>query len=130
MQKQKGMTLIGMLLTVVVVVISLVVVMRIIPVYLQYYSIYQSIKSLNTTPASSLSEDPTVNVMVLKSSLVKRLDINGVDAIDEKAFTILPNGPNKYKVTLKYQVIRSLVYNINLLFIFDDVIEVIPASEI
>lgn len=124
MGKQQGMTLIGMLFTMVVVVMVGVVIMRIIPVYIQHYAIVQSIKGLSSTSMTSLTGDPLTDVTYLRNSLDKRFDINGVEQLKPEQITIVPNGANKYKVKLKYQVIKSLVYNMSLLFYFNDVIEV------
>ena len=129
MRKQKGMTFIGMLFTIVVLVMAAVVVMRVIPVYLQYYSVLKSIKGLNSIPPSSLTGDPVADVDVLKSTLDKRLDVNDVDAFKENQLTIEPIGANKFRVKLKYQVIKPLVYNISLLFDFAHTEEVVTGSE-
>lgn len=129
MQKQQGMTLIGMLLTMAVVVLAAVVVMRIVPVVIQHYSIVTSIKSLAQTPASSLTGDPVSDVAVLRDSLSKRLDINGLEDLKPDELVITPDGANKFKIQLKYQVIRPLVYNMSLLFNFNSTIEVVVGSE-
>lgn len=129
MRKQLGITLIGMLLTIVVIVMAAVVVMRVVPVVIQYYSIVTSIKSLNQTPASSLTGDPVTDVTTLRASLTKRLDINGLEDLKPDELVITPDGPNKFKVVLKYQVTRPLVYNVSLLFQFDRTIEVVVGSE-
>lgn len=129
MRKQQGMTLIGMLLTVVVVVMAAVVVMRLVPVYLEHYEIVQSIKSLNTVNASSLSGDPLADTIVLRSDLIKRLDINGISDLKENEVTFTPNGEHRFKVRLKYQAVRYLAYNVNLMINFDDTYEVVAGSE-
>ena len=129
MRKQNGMTLIGMLLTVVVVAMAAIVVMRIVPVYLQYYTILESIKGLNSTPSSSLTGDAFSDVQELKKSLTKRLDINGVEDLRDDQIVISPDGENKFTVKIKYQVVRPLVYNISLLFDFDHTEEVVAGSE-
>lgn len=129
MYKQKGMTFIGMLFTVVVIIMAATIVMRVVPVYLQYYSIIKSIKGLNEVSPSSLTGDPLVDVNALKSSLDKRLDINGVESLKGNQLMIEPIGANKFRVKLKYQVIKPLVYNISLLFDFDHTEEVITGSE-
>ncbi len=129
MHKQKGMTFIGMLFTVAVIVMAATVIMRVIPVYMQYYSIIKSIKGLNTLSPSALTGDPMADVNVLKSTVDRRLDINGVDSLKGNQLMIEPIGANKFKVKLKYQVIKPLVYNISLLFDFDHTEEVVTGSE-
>jgi hypothetical protein len=129
MQKQQGMTLIGMLLSVAVLVMAAVVVMRLVPVYIQHYEIVQSIKSLNTVPVSSLSGDPLADVEALRSSLNKHLEINGVDYLKNNEVIFTPNGEHRFQVRLKYQAIRFLAYNISLLVNFDNTYEVVAGSE-
>lgn len=130
MQKQQGMTFIGMLMTVAVVVMVGIVVMRIVPVYLQHYSIVQSIKALNSTSKSTLTGDPMSDATALRASITKRLDINSLQDLKPNELTITPvEGGEKYLFKLDYQVIRPLVYNISLMFDFKDTIEVKPGSE-
>lgn len=127
MQKQKGMTLIGMLLTMAIVVVVGIVVMRVVPVYIQYYSIVQSIKALNST--QGLIGDPLSDANTLRASVTKRLDINGIEDLKAKELVIVPGEAGKYLVKINYQVTRPLVYNMSLLFDFKNEIEVKPGSE-
>lgn len=129
MRKQQGITLIGMLFTMAVVVMTAVIVMRVVPVVIQYYSIVTAIKSLNQTPVSSLSGDPMTDVTTLRTHLTKRLDINGIEDLQPGQLVITPDVDNQFKITLKYQVTRPLVYNVSLLFEFNRIIEVVVGSE-
>lgn len=129
MKNQKGMTLIGMLMTVALLVMVGIIIMRIVPVYMENYSIVNSIKSLNTTPIASLSGDPLADIAVLKRSLNKRLDINSIDDLKDNQILMSPDGEHKFKAHLKYQVVRPLVYNMSLLFDFDETYEVVAGSE-
>jgi hypothetical protein len=127
--KQQGMTFVGMLLTMTVVIVAALLIMRAVPVYIQYYSILESIKELNTVPVSSLTGDAYSDVEVLRGSLNKHLEINGLDNLKPDQLAIVPDGTNKFRVTLKYQVIKPLLYNINLLFDFNKIEEVTVGSE-
>ncbi|MDI1353155.1 MAG: DUF4845 domain-containing protein [bacterium] len=110
MQKQKGMTVIGMLVTVLAVLMAAIVVMRVIPVYIQHYSVVKAIKALNETPVANLTGDPASNVGVLRRDIEKRLDINGLEYFKENQLAIVPTEQeNKYRVVLKYQVIKPLI---------------------
>ena len=129
MRKQQGMTLIGMLLSVIAVVFGGIIVIRIVPVYLQHYSIIQSITSLNSIPVSSLSGDADMDVRVLQTSLFKRLDMNRVEHFNENKLVISNEGERKFIVKLKYQIIKHLIFNVSLLFDFDNTKEVIAGSE-
>jgi hypothetical protein len=129
MNAQRGMTLIGMLLTMAIVVFGGLVVMQTVPVYLQYYSIKQSIKALSSVPASALSGDSFMDAQFLRGSLNKRLDISGINSIKEEQIKVIPLSLNRFKVSLKYQVINPLMYHANLLFDFDETYEVKVGSE-
>ena len=129
MNAQRGMTLIGMLLTMAVVVLGGLVFMQTVPVYLQYYSIKQSIKTLSEVPPSSLSGDSLMDAQFLRDSLSKRLDISGISSIKEDQIKVIPLALNRFKVSVKYQVINPLIYHANLLFDFDETYEVKVGSE-
>lgn len=129
MKKQQGMTFIGMLLTMVAVIMAAILIMRAVPVYLQYYSIIQSVKGLNSVPVTILTGDSYGDVEVLKRSLNKHFEINGLDNLKENQLVIVPNGEKKFTVKLKYQVIRPLLYNVSLLFDFNHTQEVVAGSE-
>ncbi|KTD11761.1 transmembrane protein [Legionella gratiana] len=129
MHKQQGMTFIGVLLTIVAIVMAATVIMRVIPVYLQYYSIIKSVDELNAIPIASLTGDSMQDINELRSVLDKHLDINGIKSLNGNQLTIEPIGTNKFMVRLKYQVIKPLVYNVSLLFDFNHTEEVVPGSE-
>lgn len=118
MQKSQGMTLIGMLLTMAVVVISGITIMRIVPVYIENFEVTSSIRALNTLPATDFSADPAANAAILRSRLVNQFDVNSIDSILPDQINIEPVGENKFKISLKYQVIKPLIANIKLLFDF------------
>ncbi len=123
MRKNQGMTLVGMLLTMAVVVIAGILVMRIVPVYLQHYSVTSSINALKKVPATEFSADPAANARMLKDRLMKQLYINSVELPPEQ-IRIVPNGRGNFLVSVKYQVTKPLVYNMSLLFDFDESHEV------
>lgn len=129
MSKQNGMTLIGMLFVVAVVIMLGIVSLRVVPVYFQHYSIVQSIKTLNSTSSASLTGDQLADVDMMKKNIEKRLDVNGIYDFKMENVEFTPLEGNKYLVKLKYHMVRPLVYNVSLMFEFNDSIEVHPGSE-
>ena len=119
MHKHKGITLIGMLLTMAVVIMAGVVVMRIVPVYLEHYEVITSIKALNSLPPTEFSADPASNATVLKTKLLNQLYVNSIESIPADQIILTPIGENKFKLSIKYQATRPLVANISLLFNFE-----------
>ncbi|AHE66499.1 hypothetical protein Loa_00940 [Legionella oakridgensis ATCC 33761 = DSM 21215] len=84
MHRQQGMTLIGMVLTMAIVIIVGVVLMRVVSVYIQHYSVTNSISALNRIPRSELSVDPSTTAQILKDRLLNQLYVNGIDIPQEK----------------------------------------------
>ncbi len=129
MHKHQGMTLIGMLLTMAVVVIAGIVVMRVVPVYLEHYEVLSSMKALNTLPSTDFSADPSLNANILRTKLLNQLYVNSIESIAPEQIKMTPDGQGNFKVSIKYQVIRPLVANVSLLFDFDASQEVKISAE-
>ena len=123
MYNQKGMTLIGLLLTVVIIVFLGILVMRVVPVYIQNYEIKRSLASLNNLDPSQFSSDPMANVSVLKTRLINQLDLESIGFIKPEQISITPSDGN-YLVKLKYSVIKPLIANVSLMFDFEESEEV------
>ncbi len=123
MRRDQGMTFIGMLLTMAVIIIVAITVMRIIPVYIENYSVKKSISALQRIPAADVPEDPVLATGMLHDKLVNQLYVNEIEFPDDN-IKIAPNGEGKYKITIKYQVIKHLVSNMSLLFDFEETQEV------
>lgn len=118
MRKYQGITLIGMLLTMAIVIIAGVVAMRIVPVYIQYYEVKTSLQALDQIPSTEFSTDPAANSGILKTKLLNQLYVNSIESITAEQIVIQPNGENKFKISVKYRVTKPLVANISLLFDF------------
>ena len=129
MQRFRGMTLIGMLLTMAIVICAGIVVMRVVPVYLSQYELVTSIKALNTLPATEFTTDPASNAHVLRTKLLNQLYVNSIESIAPEQIVITPAGENIFQLSIKYQVIRPLVGNVSLLFDFDTSQEVKVSAE-
>lgn len=119
MRTTRGMTLIGMLLTMAIVIFAGIVVMRVVPVYLAQYEIVTSIKALNTLPSTEFTTDPASNAHVLRTKLLNQLYVNSIESITPEQIIITPNGENAFQLSIKYQVIRPLIANVSLLFDFN-----------
>ncbi|STX51889.1 transmembrane protein [Legionella busanensis] len=120
MNKEKGITLIGFLLIAVVIVFVGILVMRVVPVYIQNYEVKNSIKALG-----NIKGDETIDAGSLKQKLMNQLYINGINDIPAENINVTPTDQeNRYLVTVKYDVIRPIISNINLLFNFNESQEV------
>ena len=119
MHKHKGMTLIGMLLSMAVVIMTGIVVVRVVPVYLEYYELTSSMRALNSLPATDFSTDPMVNASMLRSKLLNQLYINSIEYITPEQIKMTPDDQGNFQIGVKYQTIRPLIANVSLLFDFD-----------
>ncbi|KTD47255.1 transmembrane protein [Legionella rubrilucens] len=124
MRKQQGLTLIGMLFTVIVVCIAGLVIMRVVPVYIQHFEVKRSISALENIDAAEFSTDTAANAMVLRKRLANQFTINGLDDIKLDEVNIVPDGRGNFNINVKYTVVRPLFYNISLMFNFDETKEV------
>ncbi|KTC99404.1 DUF4845 domain-containing protein [Legionella erythra] len=124
MRKQQGITLIGMLFTVIVVCIAGLVIMRVVPVYIQHFEVKRSISALENIDAAEFSTDTAANAMVLRKRLANQFTINGLDEIKLDEVNIVPDGQGNFNINVKYTVVRPLFYNISLMFNFDETKEV------
>lgn len=124
MHKQKGFTVIGMLVFILSLVMVVILITRVMPAYLDDYQVKNSIRSLRDLDASFFSDDPMTNVSVLKSKLIAQLDINGVKDIKNDQIQVTPGDQGKYLVKVKYTVIKPLLYNVSLMFDFDEAEEI------
>lgn len=122
--KQKGITVVGLLVLILSILFVTILITRVVPAYINAYEVQNSIKALRSMDGSFFSEDPMTNVTVLKSKLLAQLDINGVKDITTEQIKIVPGDDNKYLVTVKYTVIKPLFYNISLMFDFNEVEEI------
>ncbi len=129
MRKQQGLTLIGMLLTMAIVIITGIVIMRVVPVYKSHYEVTSSLKALNNLPANAFSTDPAANANILREKLLNQFLVNSITSISPEQIIIEPTDEGKFNISIKYQVILPLVANVRLLFDFDTSQEVKVGAE-
>lgn len=80
--------------------------MKIVPMYLQYFSVKSAMDSLKTESFSSSDE--------IQQALNKKLDIDYVEHMDKSDFTIKQIGQDKYRVSLDYYHDQLLIGNLSL----------------
>jgi hypothetical protein len=124
MRKQNGFTVFNLLVLIFCLAVIVILITRVVPAYVDQYQVKNSIKSLREVDSSFFSEDPMTNVSVLRSKLVTQLDINGVKDIKNDQIQIVPGDEGKFLVRIKYTVIKPLLYNVSLMFDFDEAEEI------
>ena len=129
MKKNNGMTLIGMLFTTILVCMAALVVMKVAPVYLKYYEVLSSLSSLSKIPKTDFTSDAALDAKALNSKFFNELYVNGIQDITQDQITIQPNPNGIFVISVTYQVITPLMYNVSLLFNFSASQEVKTSAE-
>jgi len=112
-KNQRGMTAIGWLLVLVLVLVFAIVFIKLVPVYIDGYKTYSSLASLEEDN-SAHGKSP----LEIRKMLMKRLDINMVTDVgkDDITFTRDRNGT---KVEVDYEVRRQLFGNMYVVIVFN-----------
>ena len=111
--KQRGITLLGFILVLIVLAIFAVIAMNLFPVYNEAFSVKTSMESVARQPGAS-----NQNITQLQRSLQKFLDINSVSNVDAKqAQLVRDKGGNQ--LSMVYEVRKPLVYNLDFVAKFD-----------
>ncbi|GBE09564.1 hypothetical protein BMS3Bbin12_00715 [bacterium BMS3Bbin12] len=113
MQGQRGMTLIGWMLVLAIGGFFLVLAVRLVPVYLEYFSVASSVDSLKDEPAI-VKKSPDK----LRDLLGRRFDVNDVEHVTPKDVRIERQG-EQTTVDVKYQVQVPVMGNVDALVRFD-----------
>ena len=119
---QKGASFFGWLAVIALLVFGMVIAMKLVPIYMDHYSLRNIITTVN--------EDPNVKVNSLRdlnSYIEKGMQLNSIrDIKAEDAITTTQSGQNAYTVVLKYEVRAPLLNTVDLLVHFDETFIVRP----
>ncbi len=111
--KQAGITLIGFLLILMVVGFFAFLVMRLFPVYTEYYGLRQAMKAVAAEPG--IATKPPEQV---KASLDRKLYISYVTSVKRNNVRVTRQGGN-YLLNVRYEVRGPLLYNLEFIATFD-----------
>ncbi len=111
--RQNGMTSMGMVLTVISIGFILLMAMRIIPMYLDHYSIAGSISSMATDPELVGMSAPDI-----RRRLQRRFEVNSIRSVSSRDAKIKRvNGGNE--IRLNYEARATLFGNLDVIARFD-----------
>ncbi|MFN3580110.1 MAG: DUF4845 domain-containing protein [Pseudomonas sp.] len=113
---QKGMSFFGWLAVIALIVFGLVIAMKLIPIYMDHYTLRKIVTEVN--------DDPTLKINSLRAfndHIYKGMQINSIRDIDAKeAITITASGADAYTVVIKYEVRSPVLQTVDLLVHFDE----------
>lgn len=108
---QRGLSMIGFLFVAVVIIVVAIVGFRMVPSYVEYYSIQSAVeKSLRDAP------DPTA--AVVKKSFEKYVAADYIDSVTASDLTVVKEG-NVVTASVAWQKQLHMVGNVSLLLDFD-----------
>lgn len=109
---QKGMTLIGMIIVLAVLGIFGYCGMKVFPMYTEYWSVEESMEEVAKTPGmANAGRTKIVNL------LYRRFDISYVESVKPEHITL--DTKKGAVLTIKYEVRRPLMYNLDVVGKFE-----------
>jgi hypothetical protein len=112
-RKQKGLSLIGFILVLSLVIFTAYIGMRIIPIYLEYYSV---VSAMDGVAKERRSADWTL--FDTRVSVLNRLYVSqNADTVKEKDITVVRR--NGVQLRVAYEVRKPLIGNLDVVATFD-----------
>jgi len=112
-RQQRGISAIGGLLALVVVCFVALIVIRVVPIYVSYFTVKSTLEALQQDPASR-----QMSTFEIYNTLQKRFDIGYVSVVDAKQVKIRQQGKERI-LSLAYEDRRTLLGNLDIVASFD-----------
>lgn len=113
-RKQEGMSLVGFLIVLSLVVFVAYLGMRIVPIYLEFYSVKSAMNGLAKQPGSA-----RFSPFDIKSSMSNRLNINFADGnLEPENIKVVRN--NGVWLQVRYEVREPIMGNLDVIATFDE----------
>ncbi len=115
--RQRGITLLGFLVVMMILGFFAFLIMRLFPVYSEYHSVVSAMKGLQSEPG--IGQMPPERIRAL---LTNRFYISYVESVKPNHVKITRAG-NGYTLNIKYEVRKPLAYNLDFVAKFDKTVE-------
>lgn len=119
-ERQRGMTVIGMLLLIIVIAFVALIAMKVVPMYVQYFSIKSTIESIRKEPQVA-----QMSPMDIQNAIQKRFDIGYVDNVQARDLKIR-NERSGRVIDLMYEDQRELFYGLHVVLKVNESIPLNP----
>jgi len=123
MNKQRGMTLIGWMFVLGIIAFFATVVLRVFPMYQEYYNVLQIMESMEKELKENKLTKQQVNNLILK-----RFNTGYIESVKKENIEIYrgKNSPHVTKVVIDYEVREPFIAQIDLVGHFHKEIDVEP----
>lgn len=108
--RQRGLSLMGLIFTSGALVFLALLAMKIVPAYTEYFTIVKNIKAVAAQGGGSVKE--------IQGNFGKRADIDDITAVNGKELEVEKNG-EQWVVSVSYQKKVPLFSNVSVLFDFE-----------
>ena len=119
-EKQHGITVIGMLLLIIVIAFVALIAMKVVPMYIQLFTVKSTIESIRKEP--QLTQMSTTDI---HNAIQKRFDIGYVENITARDLKIR-NDRGGRVLDLVYQDERDLFYGLSVVLKVNETIPLTP----
>ena len=119
-EKQRGITVIGMLLLIIVIAFVALIAMKVVPMYIQLFTVKSTIESIRKEP--QLTQMSTTDI---HNAIQKRFDIGYVENITARDLKIR-NDRGGRVLDLVYQDERDLFYGLSVVLKVNETIPLTP----
>ena len=123
MRKQQGITLIGFVMILAIVLFSAFIAMKLFPIYQEYFSVVTAMKGVAQEPNVQNKSPAEIRKM-----LFNRFYISYVESVERDDVSISKR--NGYTVTIAYEVRKPLVGNLDIVAKFDKTVDLLTGNEI
>ncbi len=116
--RQHGLTLIGFMMVLIVLGCVAYLAMRVIPPFIEYYSVVNNIKGVAQEPGITTMDEGRI-----RNLIGRRFNISYVESIEPKDVKIIRD-TNGMRFSVNYEVRKPVVYNVDLIMHFEKTVPV------
>ena len=117
LKAQGGITMLGFLMVLMIIGCFAFIVMRLFPVYSEYYSVVTAMKGVQAEPGVS-----SWTVEKIKDSLDRKMYISYVTSVKPQNVRVIRQGGGN-QLNVKYEVRGPLLYNLEYIASFDKTVD-------
>lgn len=117
-KRQAGLGFLGWLIVVLVVGSAITVSLKLIPAYIDYQTMASDMEAMAEKPGMAANVDARI-----RENLKRRFSIDNIEDFDLKKNITVQRSPEHVFVTMKYQITRPLIGNVDLLVSFNKKVE-------
>ena len=111
-KKQRGATMLGMLIVGAMVVFVALVVMKMVPAYTEFMSVKKVLRAMEQESLSSMSTKE------IKDSFDKRASIDYISSVKGSDLTVEKGEGGTTVVAVEYQIVKPIIGNVSVLIDF------------